>query len=83
MDHRWGRNVYDFGLGYGRTQMATRLLVLPQFWLLDEVYTPTAGIYLFEPLPGTDDPYLVGAFLKYAPHFPYGYEGQVEPDARV
>lgn len=83
MDHRWGRNITDYGLGDLGATMASPLHDRPQELHLNVLaYGGTKALYAQVPTD-TSTPYTIAAVDPRPghPHFPYGY--WVDPDAPV
>lgn len=80
MAHRWGQNVWDFGLGYVGATICSRFLAAPQLVLTNARVPDAPHLALAITLPNlADDPYLFGAIdTTGRGNFPYGYD--VQPD---
>lgn len=83
MDHKWGRNLYRYGINDTRTTLASRLLGFPpRFVLINKPALGDQAVYVEVVLDTASTlPYVVGVLPKFAPHFPYGWP--VEPDEPV
>lgn len=74
MDHEWGRNITEQGLGQlGATMCAYMTDQVPGWFLLNVTPFPGFALGMRTPLYTGLDYYLTGAFAKLAPGpFPYG-----------
>lgn len=74
MDHKWGRNVSDYGLGDVGATLAARVLVTP--WLVVTNAPRSDGTQDWWFVPSADTPdtaYFQEPFTPSAVgHFPYG-----------
>jgi hypothetical protein len=83
LDHSWGRNVAEQGLGGLGATLAARLLLLPGSWWVINV-RGESGVPLAVRLPpDMDTPYLVTETTQpgQGGNFPYG--AVVPPDVPV
>jgi hypothetical protein len=83
LEHRWGRNIPDHGLGSLGATLAARLLteIEPRYYVIN---VTRAGVPLIVRIPlGTEDgPYgIILRSAEKAGNFPYGFK--VEPDERL
>lgn len=74
MEHSWGRNVQEKGLGALGATLAARLLLLPgEVYLINaQPHAPTAITVQVFPDTAPFPMYLFGAATKFTPRFPYG-----------
>jgi len=80
LDHKWGRNVIDLGLGDLGATLAARNPSFPQQVWYNVTYAGGSMCwYALTPLD-TNDPYIfgVGPVVPAGTHFPYNRP--VEPD---
>lgn len=83
MEHKWGRNVFEYGLGLTESTLASRLLAGPPGYILCNGSAET-DTHLIALIPtDTSLPYVFDSFpdIPGHPHFPYGHS--VEADAPV
>ena len=80
MEHKWGRNVYHYGVSDLGITLCSRLLGFgPTFVLTNKPALGNVCVYIQTVLDTASPlPYVVGVLPKFAPHFPYGWP--VEPD---
>ncbi len=80
MDHSWGRNISEYGLGGTGATICARYHTTPSSLLvITNAYHVGETETWFVPLDlAADVPYVLMMNGKFAPHFPYGFD--VEPD---
>lgn len=75
MDHSWGRNVADLGLGGLGATLAARLNMVAGDWYIlnRDRRAPTAVIVAIPPDMGPVIQYVFSSLPKLVPNFPFGY----------
>lgn len=83
MEHEWGRNVFDYGLGNSGCTLAARLPSPLSTIMVTNERMPVGQARAWGILPDMDawTPFNIGRVGDPNGHFPYGHP--VEPDAPV
>ena len=83
MEHKWGRNVSEYGVGSLGATLAARLLGEPHVIVTNNQDVPTHVFCVVEALLFPDSPFGYAYLGKVPghPNFPYGLP--VEPDGPV
>lgn len=83
MDHKWGRNVTEYGIGSFDCTLCARRLDLDNFYVTNSTYASGFMVWFFRLPADEHSPYIIGVAPVVPPGKNFPYQWDVEPDAPV